>query len=145
MWSLIFSGVTSFVSTYINYIKVVLAVVTLCLVGYLGYSVGYSKLVNYKLEQEKVTRQVEKQQQEATDQIRKEKDAQITSINNQLLDAISELHKRPRRTDKTSNGQSGTGAALFSEDAIFLRREAARADEIRAGLDACYKQYDDIK
>ena len=75
----------------------------------------------------------------------KNKDAQIKAINTQLLDAISELRKRSSRAESAANGACGTGATLSSEDAEFLVREASRADEIRVGLDACYKQYDAIK
>ncbi len=95
--------------------------------------------------QEKVIREKEHQYQANADQIRIQKDAQIKAINNQLVDAISELRKRTSRTDKTTNGQGGTGATLFAEDSEFLVREAARADQIRTGLEACYKQYDSIK
>jgi hypothetical protein len=95
--------------------------------------------------QEKAIRDKEHQYQADADKIRKDKDAQINAINSQLVDAISELHKRTSRTDKTNSGQNGTGTALFAEDAEFLIREAARADQIRVGLEACYKQYDSIK
>jgi hypothetical protein len=95
--------------------------------------------------QEKAIRDKEHQYQADADQIRKDKDAQINAINNQLVDAISELHKRTSRADKANNGQGGTGTTLFAEDAEFLIREAARADQIRTALDACYKQYDSIK
>ena len=95
--------------------------------------------------QEKVVREKEHEYQSATDKIRTDKDAQIKAINNQLVDAISELRKRPSRAEQAANGQSGTGATLSAEDAEFLIREASRADQIRIGLDACYKQYDSIK
>jgi len=95
--------------------------------------------------QEKVIREKEHQYQADADKIRTEKDAQIKAINSQLVDSISELRKRSSRTSETSTGQSGTGATLFAEDAEFLIREAARADQIRVGLEACYKQYDSIK
>ncbi len=93
---------------------------------------------------EKVIRDKEHQYQADADQIRKDKDAQIKVINNQLVDAVSELRKRPSRTAETSNGKSCNGASLFAEDAEFLVREAARADEVRVALDACYKQYDSV-
>jgi hypothetical protein len=93
---------------------------------------------------EKTIRDKEHQYQADADQIRKDKDAQIKVINNQLVDAISELRKRPSRTESTSNGQGCNGASLFAEDAEFLIREAARADQIRVGLEACYKQYDAV-
>lgn len=95
--------------------------------------------------QEKVIREKEHDYQAAADQIRKEKDEKINTINNQLVDAISELRKRPSRTEQASNGQSCNGASLYAEDAEFLVREAARADEIRIALQSCYKQYDSIK
>jgi len=93
---------------------------------------------------EKTIRDKEHQYQADADQIRKDKDAQIKVINNQLVNAVSELRKRPSRTAETSNGKSCNGASLFAEDAEFLVREAARADEVRVALDACYKQYDSV-
>ena len=95
--------------------------------------------------QEKVIRNKEHQYQADTDKIRKEKDEQIKAINSQLVDAISQLRKRPSRAEQASNGQSCNGASLSAEDAEFLIREAARADEIRIGLQACYSQYESIK
>jgi len=98
--------------------------------------------------QEKAIREKEHQYQADADKIRTEKDAQINAINSQLVDAISELHKRTSRTDKTNNGQitaGCNGSQLFAEDSEFLERESARADTIRVGLEACYKQYDSLK
>ena len=74
-----------------------------------------------------------------------QKDAQIKVINTQLVDAVSQLRSRSSNATKTINGQDCNGAALSSPDAEFLIREAARADEIRVGLQACYKQYDSLK
>lgn len=95
--------------------------------------------------QEKVIRDKEHQYQTDADKIRIEKDAQIKAINNQLVDAISQLRKRPSRSSETTNGQSCNGASLYAEDSEFLVREAARADEMRAALKACYQQYESIK
>lgn len=95
--------------------------------------------------QEKVIRDKEHQYQSDADKIRTEKDAQITAINSQLVDAISSLRSRSSNATKTVNGQDCNGAALSSSDADFLVREAARADQIRIGLQACYQQYDAIK
>ena len=94
---------------------------------------------------EKVVRDKEHEYQSAADTIRKEKDAQIKVINTQLVDAVSELRKRPSRTAETSAGSSCNGTSLYAEDAEFLVREAARADEIRVGLQACYKQYEALQ
>ena len=94
---------------------------------------------------ERTIRDKEHQYQSDADQIRKDKDAQIKAINTQLVDAVSELRKRPSRTEQTTNGKGCNGASLYAEDSTFLVREAARADEIRVALQACYKQYDSIK
>jgi len=95
--------------------------------------------------QEKVIRDKEHQYQADADKIRKDKDAQIQAINDQLVNAIGELRKRPGRATETSNGQSCNGTGLYAEDSEFLVREAARADEIRVALQACYNQYDSLK
>jgi hydroxylamine reductase (hybrid-cluster protein) len=95
--------------------------------------------------QEKVIRDKEHQYQADADQIRKDKDAQIRDINSKLVDAVSELRKRPGRSTEAVNGQGCNGTRLYAEDSEFLIREAARADEIRVALEACYKQYDSIK
>jgi uncharacterized protein involved in exopolysaccharide biosynthesis len=94
---------------------------------------------------EKAIRDKEHQYQSDADKIRIEKDAQIKAINDQLVDAVSELRKRPSRTAETSNGKGCNGASLYAEDSEFLVREAARADQIRVALQACYNQYDAIK
>jgi len=97
---------------------------------------------------EKTIRDKEHQYQSDAAQIRKDKDAQIKAINNQLVDAVSELRKRPSRTTETSNGKAGqscNGSQLYAEDSIFLTREATRADTIRIALQACYDQYESIK
>ena len=104
-----------------------------------------------KVQAEEIARQKAIREQEsaniaASDRIRKEKDAQINAINNQLADALIKLRSRPSRNDnQANNGQGGTGATLSAEDATFLIREAARADQIRTALQACYQQYDEVK
>lgn len=122
------------------------AVVAVCaIMWYLGYSFEASRFARYKADQIAQVQKIEREQQAATDQIRKQKDAQIEAINNQLANAISELRKRPSRPTETNPRSCGTGATLYADDAEFLVREAARADKIRTGLEACYKQYDAIK
>jgi hypothetical protein len=94
---------------------------------------------------EKVVREKEHEYQAAADTIRKEKDAQIKVINTQLVDAISGLRSRSSSATKTINGQDCNGQTLSAPDAEFLVREAARADEIRIGLEACYQQYEALE
>lgn len=97
---------------------------------------------------EKTIRDKEHQYQSDADKIRKDKDAQLKDINNQLVDAIGQLRSRSSRTSEASNGQTGqgcNGSQLYAEDSIFLTREAARADTIRIALKACYDQYESLK
>jgi hypothetical protein len=93
---------------------------------------------------EKTIRDKEHQYQSDADKIRIQKDAQIKVINTQLVDAISGLRSRSSSPTKTINGQDCNGQTLSSTDAEFLIREAARADEIRIGLQACYSQYESL-
>ena len=129
----------------ITYVKIGLVVLSLCISGYIGYSFEASRFERYKVEQMALVQKAQEEHQIAADQIRKEKDAQINSINNQLINAIDELRKRPSRTQAASNGQGGTGLSLSAEDAGFLDREAARADILRSALSACYSQYDSLR
>ena len=94
---------------------------------------------------EKTIRDKEHQYQSDADQIRIQKDAQIKVINTQLVDAISSLRSRSSSATKTITGQDCNGSTLSAPDAEFLVREASRADTIRIGLEACYRQYDAIK
>ena len=127
-----------------TYVKIGLFALCLCGAGYLGYSLEAARFDRYKTEQQAATQKIQEEHQTAADQIRKEKDAQIASINNSLADALIKLRERPSRAESTGNGQSGTGVSLSSEDATFLDREAARADIVRSALQACYAQYDSL-
>jgi len=125
------------------YIYAGLTVIALAGVGYGKYE--HTVFEEYKAEEVANARAKEHQLQDATDQIRKDKDAQINAINNQLANALIELRSRPSRNDKVSvNGQGGTGATLYAEDGQFLIGEAARADKLRAALQSCYAQYDEV-
>ena len=126
----------------LTYVKIGLVAILLCGAGYLGYSLEAARFDRYKADQITQTQKAQEKHQALADQIRKEKDAQIASINNSLADALIKLRERPNRAQNTTNGQGGTGATLFADDATFLVREAARADIIRTGLAACYDQYD---
>jgi hypothetical protein len=111
---------------------------------YFGWHLRDVDFQSYKAKQAIETQKIQAEHQKAADQIRKEKDAQIASINNSLADALSQLRGRPSRAQGAANGQAGTGLSLSAEDAGFLEREAARADILRAGLAACYDQYDSL-
>ena len=126
----------------LTYVKIGLCAALLFLAGYIGFSLEAARFDRYKAAQQAATQKAQEEHQAAADQIRKEKDAQITFINAQLVDAVSQLRSRPSRTQASSNGQGGTGLSLSAEDSVFLEREAARADILRTGLSACYQQYD---
>ena len=129
----------------LTYVKIGLCAALLFLAGYIGFSLEAARFNSYKQAQQAATQALQEQHQAAADQIRKEKDAQIASINNSLADALIGLRERPSRTQDAANGQGGTGVSLSAEDSVFLEREAARADILRTGLSACYQQYDSLK
>jgi hypothetical protein len=129
----------------LTYAKITICTILILGAGYTGYALESARFDRYKAEQMAQVQRIEKEHQAATDQIRKKKNAKIAGINSQLNDALVQLRSRPSRTDSASDGQNRTGctgAQLYGEDAAFLEREAARADVIRAGLKACYEQYD---
>lgn len=97
----------------------------------------------------------EGQLQDAATKLRETKDAQIRAVNARLAATLVELRERPARPVEPVSAPSagpapeppacrGTGAQLYREDAEFLAREAARADEIRAALQQCTAQYDEV-
>ena len=124
------------------YVKIGLAALLLFISGYIGYSIEAARFDSYKAKQAIETQAAQDRHQQAADQIRKDKDAQIANINNQLADALIQLRQRPNRAQSARTGQGGTGLSLSAEDAEFLEREAARADMLRTALGACYQQYD---
>lgn len=97
---------------------------------------------------EKAIRTLEHQYQESTNQINGEKNAKIKALNSDLNAALDGLRQRPSRASQTSDGKAPpgcNGSQLYAEDASILIREAARADEIKVSLLACYAQYEAIQ
>jgi hypothetical protein len=129
----------------ITYVKIAVVILGLSGAFYTGYRFEANRFDAYKVAQQAAAQEKEREHQQATDEIRKVKDAEIANINAKLFATISELRKRPSRpSEGAGNGQSGTGAGLYAEDAIFLAGEAARADVLRTALEACYNQYDAV-
>ena len=94
-------------------------------------------------------RQREQEMQAAADKLRREKDAQIKDINARataLSNSLRDRQERPAK-DGAVSGASGarsaacSGKELYREDGEFLVRIAREADELRASLDQCVKQY----
>ena len=70
----------------------------------------------------------------------------VRDVNLKLSAALERLRKRPERRPEPARAacEGGTGAELSGPDAGFLEREAARADELRAALGACYQWIDQV-
>lgn len=94
-------------------------------------------------------RKADKARLEASERIRREKDAKIKDLNSRLSSALSELQQRQARKDSGPNDSTAcsgaTGANLSKEDAEFLVREAARADAVVENLNYCIAQYRSIQ
>ena len=80
---------------------------------------------------------------------KKDKDAEIKRINDELALANKRLLERPKRPQDYSPtapvGQSCTGRELYQEDGLFLRGEAARAEALIAERDFYFNQYDEVR
>ena len=102
------------------------------------------KSVNAALEAE---RKLQKDKQEKIDELAQEKYDKERAINATLNRNLDKLRKRASRYKEQSNSnvkacEGQTGAALSYQDGRFLIGEAARADEIRNGLDICQRYID---
>lgn len=88
----------------------------------------------------------EQQLQEATNEISRKYQNDRSRIGSQLADALEQLRNRPDRMPEPARAacKGGSGAELSGPDAGFLEREAARADELRAALDACQSWADTV-
>ena len=128
----------------LTYVRIGAIVIGMLFSVYIGYRFEHNNFMGYKAKIELATKAEEQRTQAQADEIRKVKDAQIKAINNQLVDAISQLRSRSNSPTKTINGQDCNGATLSAPDAEVLIRIASRADQIRVGLEACYKQYDAV-
>lgn len=85
-------------------------------------------------------------------EIEQEKVNEVAKIRGDYERTISGLQQRANRKPTPASGtaapvancQGSTGAELSREDAVFLIGEAARANEQRAALSACYQAYDAV-
>jgi hypothetical protein len=100
-------------------------------------------------------REKEQLLQQQADTLRKEKDVEIQNLTAHAASLSNSLRDRQSRATKasamSSTANAGcptvicSGAELPREDAEFLAREAARADQARILLKQCYDQYQTIK
>ena len=107
-----------------------------------------AKIQTERAKAEADARATEQRHQEAANVIARRYSTEVATVRRNLDLALDSLRNRP---DRPATGmpeaaradcEGGTGAELFRADAEFLAREAARADEQRAGLDACYRHVD---
>lgn len=123
-----------------------------------GYAWGSSTKNTYWLSRINADKAAAVQQALSTERANQEKAnaalrqqaADQAAINNRLRTDLASLRNRPERPVNLSavSGHScsgTTGAELSRSDAGFLVGEAARADEIRAGLIACYSVVDGVR
>ena len=84
--------------------------------------------------------------QEAANEIGRQYQIDRSRISTDLADALERLRERPERLPEPARAAcpGGTGAELSGEDAGFLEREAARADELRSALNACKAWVDNV-
>lgn len=92
----------------------------------------------------------EKEMQDVFNAAQKKQAARLADTRRTLDAALDSLRDRPERPagvrEAARSGCAGAnGAELSGPDAEFLVREAARADDLRAGLDACYSAVDAVK
>lgn len=101
-------------------------------------------------------RQREQQLQQASDNLRQEKDREIRNLNARATGLLASLQQRPDRSTAEAGGLSAaagagsnaagcSGKELFRSDAENLIKLAADADELRIALKQCYAQYQSIR
>jgi len=107
-----------------------------------------TKHSNELVEAQNKSKIAERKIQATADKERKQKDAKIADINTTRDIVINGLYNtRTSRTDSATRNTatSSDGTKLYREDAEFLIREAARADQVMAEWQACYKVYQEVR
>jgi nitrogen fixation/metabolism regulation signal transduction histidine kinase len=107
---------------------------------------------NFKLKERALNTQVALQ--ESFNNIQKDKDAKIKTLNARVASLTRSLQERPNRPEPSGVPNStgieeskpgATGAQLYRQDGEFLAGEATRAELIKEELIGCYKAYDEAK
>lgn len=114
--------------------------------GYTGWTFNQARHDSAMVDAQQQAQQTEDQHNaELAKQNQAHADA-VRDVNRKLSDALERLRKRPERRHEPASAacEGGTGAELSGPDAGFLEREAARADELRAALGACYQWIDQV-
>lgn len=107
---------------------------------------------SFKLKERSLNAKIELEQE--FDNIQKEKNAKIQTLNARVASLTRSLQERPNRPEPSGVPNStgieeskpgATGAQLYRQDGEFLAGEAARAELIKEELLGCYKSYDEAK
>lgn len=107
---------------------------------------------SFKLKERSLNARIELEQE--FDNIQKDKNAKIQTLNVRVASLTRSLQERPNRPEpsgvpgptRTEESKPGaTGAQLYREDGEFLAGEAARAEVIKEELLGCYRSYDEAK
>jgi hypothetical protein len=130
---------------------------------FMGGSEARAELANYKAQAATETLKLLERRDEKTialasekEKIRREKNGQIAKLDSDLSAALERLRERPERPERTGEGSlpsntgtaagaSCTGAQLYWSDAVFLEREAHRAERLRLDLAECQAAYDSAR
>ena len=135
-----------------NLVKIGIITALLVVVGWFSYQYGQDSIRADMAEAVKVAtdkaRKEEQTKQEKVNEIAQQQHNHLKSINDQLVVDLGKLHNRSNKRhlpkDNKATCKSATGANLSSPDAGFLIREAARADQLRTALKACYQYADTV-
>lgn len=92
--------------------------------------------------------------QESFDNIQKDKDAKLKTLNTRVATLTASLRSRPNRPEtsgvpdntSTKEGTAGaTGVRLYRADAELLSWFSGQTAELQVELQGCYKSYDEAK
>jgi hypothetical protein len=124
-----------------------LAAVLALLAAYAGgrwhqYKADQKDIAASALTQSETARLRERSMQVTQQRIQDEQAARLRSIDARLAAALQRLRDRPGRLPEPARAAcaGATGAELSGPDGSFLAGEAARADVLRAALDACQRR-----
>ena len=106
-----------------------------------------------RVKDEVAAREEERRLSARAAQIEQEKSDAINQIRGALDAANGRLQQRADRQPAGTSGvpaprpacPGATGAELSRQDGLFLVGEAARANQLRAALSACYAAYDEVE
>lgn len=127
---------------WLQSLKYALVALLILLAGLWHWYDKKEALSAYKQEQEAKAHAMEQKLNYEAWNLRATKDAKITDLNTKLSNALSLLRNRPSRSDPAPSGEACKGTELFREDAEFLTREAARADQLIIERDYYYERYE---